>query len=73
MTLSKRDAELRTAGLRAIYRAVTVLDGARYLFSAGKAAMYDRPKTALRRVRSARAHLKDAEAALKAWADEGRE
>lgn len=72
MTLSKRDARLRSVALHSIASAVVRLEGPSSenvaWQDAWKATLYDYPGVALRRIKAAKAHLAKAEAALRKWA-----
>jgi len=66
--LKPREARLRANSLRAIGNATRELCGSYYLWMPFEAIVHNRSKTALARVRAAKAHLLKAEAALRKWA-----
>jgi len=69
MSLSRRDAKLRSEALRGIGRASARLSGPPFdRRDAFNAVLHNCPRLALRRIELARAHLTKAERALRKWA-----
>jgi len=67
MTLPKREARLRVEATNRIGAAAARLAGPSFSNDAMRAALYNYPRIALRRIKFAEAHLRKAKAALRAW------
>jgi len=68
VSLKPREAKLRAEALTELDRAGKIIDGNMNACDAFMATLYGRPRVALLRIKTAKAHIAKAEAAIKKWA-----